>query len=106
MWIAGTFSKSETPVEARQFGDKTNHTIVGAGFGGVPSETTTTTAQSTTTTFTESQTIPQILDEKTPPSIPLHDDEIAYGENLMHIFHFISMQGCTVCGQSFKRILT
>lgn len=99
MCEAGTFSKSETPVEARQFGDKANHTVVGAGFGGIPSETTTTTAQSTTTTFTESQTIPQILsDEVTPPSIPIHDDEheIAYGKNLLHIFHFISMQGCTV----------
>lgn len=98
---AGTFSKSETPVEARHFGDKANQTVLGAGFGGVKSETTTTTAQSTTTTYTESPTIQQILDEVTPPSIPLHDDGIVYGENLLHIFHFIAVQGCI---QSAKKI--
>lgn len=78
------------PVEARQFGDKTNNSqVVGAGFA-VPSDTTTSTVQTTTTTTTELPiTMPPHLDETTPePAVIVHDEEITYGEN--HV------QGCAV----------
>lgn len=86
---AGAFSKSETPVEARQFGDKTNSSqVLGAGFA-VPSDTTTSSVQTTTTTTELPDTLPPRLDESTPePAVAMHDEEITYGEN--------NEQGCAV----------
>lgn len=87
---AGAFSKTDTPVEARQFGDKGNDTrVVGAGIGGgIPSEqtTTTSTTSSTTSSTTEQQfTVPTLITDGTPSVVP-QDEEINYGEK---IFFFL-----------------
>jgi hypothetical protein len=86
-FAAGAFGKSDSPVEARQFGDKANDSrVIGAGFGGgVPSDrsTSTSTAPTTTSSTTEQQfrpTFPPLLDDGVKPSAAPADEEINYGE--------------------------
>ena len=95
------FSSSDSPVEARQFGDKINDTVAGAAIGGIPSEkqsettmSTTTTAKTTTTT--EFSTQDPFLDSlATSPVAPV-DEEISYGENFF-MYHIIVTLHASLC---------
>lgn len=80
-YLAGTFSKSETPVEARQFGEKSNNTVVGASFGGgLPSETTKSDVPiTTTTTTTETPTVPPFDEIMSVPTILANEEERTFG---------------------------
>lgn len=104
---AGAFNKSDTPVEARQFGDKTNETnVVGAGFVVPPSDrkppadSTTMSSTSTTSTTTEFPTIPpiNINDELTPSVPPPQDEEITYGEKKKNYYY--SLLNCHLIATS------
>jgi hypothetical protein len=83
------FSSSDSPVEARQFGDKINNTALhGAGIGGIPSEkqpetTMGTTTSESTTTSTEFPTQDPFLDTIVSSSVAPVDEEISYGENFL-----------------------
>lgn len=73
----------DSPVEARQFGDKTNNSqVVGAGFA-VPSDKSSSTTQTPTTTTELPITMPPHLDETSakPEPTAVHDEEITYGNN-------------------------